>query len=268
MSKLTSNKIDSISNFAIYIDEAVGHRKKPNNIWYRGEGKSTFSLLPRLYRNPRNIVDLVSKEETMAKWFYERSIPYCVRDLKDHFEKLFFMQHYGVPTRLLDWTENPFIALYFALKPDPKYIQNDSVVWVLDPCLWNKEATKSIGKPIDQILFKDDPENRLISYTLGKPLLGGELLPLAVYGTYNSYRIAAQRGVFTIFGSTKDPMEKYFIDSRRHFNKSCLTKIIIPYSLKQKLFKSLLSLGITESTILPDLDGLARESRRTFGFED
>jgi hypothetical protein len=47
--------------------------------------------------------------------FRQRTIPLHSRDLSDEWDALFFMQHYGVPTRLLDWTENPFIAFYFAV---------------------------------------------------------------------------------------------------------------------------------------------------------
>src|SRR5688572_23441055 len=88
-----------------------------HSLWYRGCGSASHTLSPSLYRHtkaktPEAFADL---ERQLMTRFRQRSIPYHNRSLSDDWDALFFMQHYGVPTRLLDWTENPLIALHFAL---------------------------------------------------------------------------------------------------------------------------------------------------------
>jgi hypothetical protein len=78
----------------------------------------------------------------MLSRFQQRSIPFLARPLQGDWEKLFFMQHTAIPTRLLDWTENPFVALYFALTDEPETPNGDAAIWVLDPAAWNR---KSLG---------------------------------------------------------------------------------------------------------------------------
>ena len=87
------------------------------SLWFRGCGQASYKLLPSLYRHrdAKSLDKVVDLEQKLMIRFKQRSLPYLTRSLANDWETLFFMQHYGIPTRLLDWTENPLIALHFAL---------------------------------------------------------------------------------------------------------------------------------------------------------
>jgi hypothetical protein len=89
--------------------------------------------------------------------------------------------------------------------------------------------------------------------------------PAAIFGIHNSPRIVAQRGVFTIFGSSTAPMEDIFVGS--DYQPDTLVKITIPTSTISTLLDKLLAMGYTDAVMFPDLEGLARETKRLFGFE-
>ena len=178
------------------------------------------------------------------------------------------MQHFGVPTRLLDWTENPYIALYFALTSaffdtnlaTPSYTQ-DAAVWVLDPAVWNRHVLQGIGF---QGTILSSQDEMLKGYAPTSDIILMNILPIALYGTHNSPRIVAQRGVFTIFGKNTTSMEEVYVTS--NFPQDSLLKLTIPAQNIAALLKTITSSGITDSVIYPDMDGLAKEIKRFFEF--
>lgn len=148
--------------------------------------------------------------------FRQRSLPFVSRPLGDDWEALFIMQHYGVPTRLLDWTENPFIALLFSVmskkfsatgKRGARVLKfkSDATVWLLDPIIWNRHALQHQGFNRG-IPFTDDEV--LVPYKPPMTTRDARNLPVAINGAHNSARIVAQRGAFTIFGDSIEPMER------------------------------------------------------------
>jgi FRG domain len=202
------------------------------------------------------------ERDLMAR-FKQRSIPYLPRDFRDDWDALFFMQHYGVPTRLLDWTENPLIGLYSALVASQSAASSGSaVVWVLNPFSWNQFS-------LSRISYRDGPlttdSEHLKGYAPGLSLnTTMSDLPVALYGAHNSARIVAQQGAFTIFGSKRAPMES--LASHNDFPQSALMCIVVHHTRIVSMRQSLLRQGITETVVFPDLGGLAQETKRFFGF--
>jgi FRG domain len=266
---LEIRNIHTLHDFMSFVESHIEAKNSP--LWYRGCADANHVLLPSLYRHPttKDAAKLIELEGKILSRFKQRSVLYQHRSLVDKWEHLFYMQHFGVPTRLLDWTENPYIGLYFALcrAPDRYHdntpiFENDAAVWVLNPVNWNRKVLEDISWSAEILSPPDDAP--LSGYEPGQSSTMVRNLPVAIHGTYNSYRIVAQRGVFTIFGKSLIPMEQTYENLR--FSPGALIKLVIPAERRAALFSSLLSIGITDSVVFPDLDGLAKETKRYFGF--
>jgi hypothetical protein len=269
MPKLKEFKPKSFTDFVGFIEKV--QEKSNNPLWYRGCGSIKDDLVPSLFRHKKitEIEDLVGLEYKLMTRFRQRSIPYQNRPLTDDWETLFIMQHYGIPTRLLDWTENPFIAFYFAVMlAEYRYdghkiiFKKPAMIWILDPIKWNRHALRH--ESFDQAVLSTSDE-QIKGYKPADKFIGMNDLPVAMYGAHNSPRIVAQRGVFVIFGQNMLPMEKLY--NYKKYPENCLIKVVLEREKLSKMRKAILSHGITESVVFPDLEGLAKEIRRTFEFE-
>jgi len=159
--------------------------------WFRGHGNVSWSLVPNLYRARTAIAGVGAgyySEAILLEKFRLRAPMFLERLPATDWEWLFLMQHYGLPTRLLDWTESSLIALYFAIRDHTD--KADAAVWVMNPWWLN---CQTFGK---YLLFPAD-DRRAKKHA---PLLSGRnlkgRLPLAITPIHASPRIAAQRGVF------------------------------------------------------------------------
>lgn len=266
MAAIVRHTLKSLTDYVTLIQKLQSKVKHP--LWFRGITNSAHQLIPSLYRHPKitEAGEFNKLEHELLTRFRQRSIPYRNRDLTDDWEALFFMQHYGVPTRLLDWTENPLTALHFALMHvSARNLGNvasltESVIWVLDPIAWNQVALKDVSYSGGPLSTTDEDIKSYASHVTTK-----KLHPVALYGAHNSPRIVAQQGVFTIFGTGKTAMEDLI--RKGIFPNSALTKITVTPPRVRPIRKSLLNQGITEAVVFPDLEGLALETKRHFGFE-
>lgn len=252
-------EINSIAEFTAAVQERSDNTPL---VWYRGARNAAYHLSPTLYRRA-DISDFTAfsaLEQKLITEFKHRSPPFVETLPDDALELLFLMQHHGIPTRLLDWTENPFVALFFALEAVRLDIeQKDAAVWMLDPMQLNKLSLSSYSH--EGILSVGD--DLLRGYApMKEPRTNGNN-PVALYGVHNSQRIVAQRGVFVLSAANIKPLNR--IDFQGH-GHDLLVKLTIPVARKKEIFNQLFGMGITDSVIFPDLDGLAREIKTRHGF--
>ena len=109
--------------------------------WFRGQANSEWTLIPGIARNSQ----LVTSESTLITRFKQNATMYLVDGIpKDEWDWIFLMQHYRAPTRLLDWSESPLVALYFALV-DKLQEDSDGALWCMDPIALNRIANGTVA---------------------------------------------------------------------------------------------------------------------------
>lgn len=220
--------------------------------WYRGQQRKHWNLVPNVVRLgcfDRESEDEIREEFTIRAPALSRFENLPTGD----WELYFLMQHYGAPTRLLDWTESPTIALYFAVRDNPGHY--DSAVWMLDPYEMNKRVIRK-----EEVICPSAPGVNPRDLDRVLPWLRERWskktipeLPVAVFPTHIARRIGSQKSCFTIHGSSESGFDKFATGS-----KACLRKITIPAFAVREMRQDLQNYGIDDTTIFPDLEGLGR----------
>jgi hypothetical protein len=264
LTKIIEHSPDSFANIMKYVES---FQEKREFSWYRGTGNSSYSLAPTLTRKfpTPSPEDLRKVEHGIANSFSQRSPPFINTEFTSEWKMLFYMQHYSIPTRLLDWSESPFVGLYFALTSVNRDGEgnplNDVALWLCDPVAWNRTALSHISFS-GGIL--DETCEEIKAYSPSAEVDQRATIPIMIYGTHNSPRIVAQRGVFSLFGKGLEGMEKTFLNGA--FAAGSLERIVIKQQYINKILASLHRKGFAESTIYPDLFGLSLEIKRSFGY--
>ena len=235
--------MDSIKHIAGLMDsvQRVIRDFKHNEVWWRGQPQSGKPLIPSAYRDERGWnweQSSTTKFQRAARTRYSN----CPSSDEDYPQWLFLMQHYGLPTRLLDWTESPLIATFFAVKDES---ESDGELWALNPYALN---TSQIKMPI----LVSTRHVELQTLLRAPFFLGAEQEEkvVAISTTEVDIRMLVQLSTFTIHGTLKP------LDQLEDAN-SFLHKFTIPANAKEILKRDLYNIGIRDHNLFPDLEHLA-----------
>ncbi len=236
-------EVASVPQFLAAIDAV--HAGLPGQAWWRGQSCAVWDLVPKVFRDDQrgrryetNIaLKFVQKAQTRH--------PRCP-DPSNRYEWLFLMQHFGLPTRLLDWSESPLIAGYFAVD-DAAHQDEDGAVWALD-------AFK-MGEVLSDKRGLSDPRHPRVRTLIDKVFEGGDSnddYAVAIVSAEVDPRMMAQQAAVMVHGSPK-PLNDYVEMA------PLLCKIVIKSKAKADLQSWLARIGIRERSVFPDLVHLAAD---------
>jgi hypothetical protein len=165
-----------------------------SDLWFRGQSEANWPLTPGLYRTDPSHGELYLREE-----FKRRGLQLLPEKVPSNdWEWYFLMQHYGMPTRLLDWSDGSLFGLYFALRKNDG--QCDAAVWAVDP-YWLNDVTWN-----QQVIFLA-PEPVISEYLPAKDEDTLPAWPIALEPPHLLRRIAVQRSCFTLHGARRESLE-------------------------------------------------------------
>jgi len=191
-------------------------------MYFRGQVRD-WSLRPPLARESVTEQERAKESECFEK------LAEILPNVND-WERATIAQHYGVPTRLLDWSENPLVGIYFALD-DKNYDNEDGVIWVFED---KTVVVKRVAS------LRDGSGLRKLRHP--RPYRAWQDLQLEIP------RTKAQRGSVT----SQPDLSKEFNEQNFDQNTQSLKKFIVPKQSKTQLRKQLEILGVTEERLFPD----------------
>lgn len=271
----------SIDEYLSIVSEIKADIK--NEVWFRGQSNASHYLLPSLFREKATIgleysgstnykyrkSDAIMKSDFSALEKFILEYDKLLKPSKklNKVDYLYLMQHYDIPTRLLDFSRDELIALYFSLSKKVKsditieeeiddfyseggnlindytesgYSNNGSCIYLISPHYTNLKSNNN--ETVYDLSLTDFETLKRID------------LPICIKTDFDDSRLVAQKGVFVFFGIMYNYYEYYNI------LKQNIYKIFIPNSVRNEMFEELKSkYHITHSKVFPDMKGVSLE---------
>jgi FRG domain len=163
-------------------------------------------------------------------------------------------QHHGLPTRLLDWTYSPYVALHFATAKRERY-DIDGAVWMIDYGAAHEEAPRALRECLEDEgadVFTTEMLGRAATDLRELDRLGGDFFVFVEPPSFDE-RIVNQYALFSLMSRAKGSLDAWLAD-RSHVGR----RLVIPAELKWEIRDKLDQANITERVLFPGLDGLSR----------
>ena len=285
-------KIHNLSEFLNLLNDYKTQFSKTyrtGGFMFRGMSDISWSLLPGIFRkypekqNSKKITSAsysgnifsINEYEILSHFRKEASGLLTHISPKDDFTWLQYAQHYGVPTRLLDFTANPLVAMYFCCQSES---ETDGVVWIINTVTFESWSTNEI---ICGNMGPDYTREAIINSIMremrgefdwgkvnGEPREKKEL-PIMFIPPYIDQRMSAQSSRFLLWGNKQVALENMIESDNemqlcqgvrldRKDDQRFLAKIAIPSQCKHSIMKELDLLNINDKSIFPGLDGIGK----------
>lgn len=264
----------------LYPNPLFGEQIYTPRFIFRGHGDhANYGLLPGVLRwrstaTGGMMSEYSQMEHNILKDFISEACRYLTSiPTNDIPAWLEMAQHFGVPTRLLDFTQNPLVALYFACEDRQ---DKEGSVWVINEPAYNDlffniksvvDSTLSENTIIkvvsDEIVYRDNNQHTDLNYIQW---------PWIYKPQYHEERMNAQASVFMLWGANRSPLtqfvrpEHYMTDSDTVENQQTgvIGAILIPAEKKKEILAQLDLCGINEKFIYPGLDGVGRYIKKKY----
>ena len=223
-----------------------------SNLAYRGRADATENL--------RTSLMLLGGDSAALEGHLVRNFrKYAGRDLVQEdsiWNWLALAQHHGLPTRMLDWTFSPLVALHFATSR-LEWMGADGVVWCVDYVALHELAPRELREQLEaegaNVVFTTEMLARAAPGLRELDRLGDE--PFAAFVEAPSFdeRIVNQYALFSLTSSPSLALDDY-LEAHPHL----VRRIIVPAALKWEVRDKLDQANVTERVLFPGLDGLAK----------
>jgi hypothetical protein len=253
-------------------------------VWYRGQSDNSWFGRSGLHRHILKCFEQVGISHdqpwtmdllrdvyaTLYCKFKGRAWRFLEQSERSPWGIAFAMQHYGLPTLLLDWTESFACAVYFAQQGrDPN---SDAALYLLNPQVLNNESLTALEEvykqkqfPLERMIFGEGlislgevldpahyssyfhPEHRLF-----RQIAPAALRTVAVAPLFSNPRMLAQRSAFSLSGMSFQPLEEQFAEK-------VIKKITLPAATYSDAGEFLELVGISHFGYFPDVTNLVRD---------
>ncbi len=275
--------IGTVRTFFLELDRLNLDKPSDEIYYFRGHADlEGYKLIPSIYRD----LDFIENEHRMFREIIMR----CPNDFSNNmtaFEKLVKMQHYKLPTRLLDLTGNPLVALFFAVYKEPKkdgevlifkvpknkikYYDSDTVSILSNIAKLNEDfCIKKIKGGSIEIFNSDDNVKYLLheikeDKPYFEPNIEAEDLEsvLCVKPKLDNPRIIKQDGAFFLYGIQDEKKNPAIIPDSYKVTTE-FDRLIIRKETKRAISQQLSTLGLNRATLFPEIDYVSEYLKEIF----
>lgn len=264
-------EVSRLSQYLQIIEENNSKFQRKQRFLYRGESMLSYTLLPSVYRKTEDglgseVYLSKSSERSILTDFMTEAASYINGvPVDDMFRWVEYAQHFGVPTRLLDWTSNPLVALFFACSSNPN---EDGRIYILNQLFYRLLVDENDRNSMEGRIIKEEALKMILEEKNTFPY------PVLFKPYYFDPRLQAQSSYFMAWGYKKEPLDALINELEEGKAKAIeylaiseetagdgievITDIHIKNEYKAHLKRELDGIGINNATLFPGLDGIGR----------